>query len=328
MPALLIYLGLLLVACWRRLIPMRMVGPFTLLTLVVLVFIRLVLLRFGVLPDVGSIGDSLPMAVHLAGSFPFAFVIFGTRRGLQVSLLIYLAFLGLYGHVVIDGLLGRGAYPASPVATTLAIVFSMQIVLLRLLASRLEKLVAARTRVDVLAEQATTDPLTGLSNRRRLDDEFARLMAQSRRYDRPLSLVLIDLDLFKRVNDDFGHAVGDEVLIETVRRLSGAIRGADLLGRWGGEEFLLLAPNTDHADALALAERCRQAIAAMPMPIVGPVTASFGVGTYALDDDERLLMRRVDLALYTAKAQGRNCVIGIRDIDTTAITKTDELSRD
>lgn len=94
------------------------------------------------------------------------------------------------------------------------------------------------------------------------------------------------------------------------------------------QEFLLLAPNTDHADALALAERCRQAVAAMPMPIVGPVTASFGVGTYALDDDERLLMRRVDLALYTAKAQARNCVSGIRDIDRAELTSADERSRD
>ncbi len=326
-PALLVYLGLLLIGCWRRLLPVRVVGPLALLALVAVVFSRLVLWRLGILPDVGSLGDSMSLAVQLAVSFPVAFVVFGTRRGLQVSLLIYLVFIGLYGNVIVDALLGRGSHPGSPVALSMAVSYAVLITMIRLLASRLEQLTRERARADMLAEQATTDPLTGVANRRRLDDELGRLVAQSRRYDQPLSLILIDLDLFKAVNDDHGHAIGDQVLVETVRRLAAQVRDADLLGRWGGEEFLLLAPNTGHVAACALAERCRQAIAETPMPTVGQVTASFGVATHAADDDSRSLMRRADLALYTAKAEGRDRVIGLPDInarDVTGVTSDPE----
>ncbi len=319
-PALLIYLGLLLLALAGRLLPVRVVGPLALLALVAVVFSRLVLWRLSILPDVGSLGDSMALAVQLAASFPVAFVVFGTRRGLQVSLIIYLAFIGLYGDVIIDALLGRASDAASPVALNMAVTYPVLITMIRLLASRLEQLTTEQARADMLAEQATTDPLTGIANRRRLDDELARLLAQSRRYGQPLSVILIDLDLFKAVNDHYGHAAGDQVLIETVRRLAATVRDADLLGRWGGEEFLLLAPNTDHAAACALAERCRQVIAGSPMPTAGEVTASFGVATHTSDDDSRSLMRRADLALYTAKVEGRDRVIGLPDLEARDIT--------
>ena len=320
-PALLIYLGLLLLALAGRLLPVRVVGPLALLALVAVVFSRLVLWRLSILPDVGSLGDSMALAVQLAASFPVAFVVFGTRRGLQVSLIIYLAFIGLYGNVIIDALLGRASAAASPVALNMAVTYPVLITMIRLLASRLEQLTTEQARADMLAEQATTDPLTGIANRRRLDDELARLLAQSRRYGQPLSVILIDLDLFKAVNDHYGHAAGDQVLIETVRRLAATVRDADLLGRWGGEEFLIQAPNTDHAAAKALGERCREAIAEPPMPTAGEVTASLGVATHAADDVSRSLMRRADLALYTAKAEGRDRVIGLPDIEARDITR-------
>jgi len=319
-PALLIYLGLVLIGCGRRLLHVQAVGALALFALVAIVFSRLLLWRVGILIDYGTLGDSGAMAVQLAASFPIAFIVFGTRRGLQVSVLIYLTYIGLYGNVIIDGLLGRVSYPTSSIAASMAITYAVLITMIRLLASRLEQLTSQRVRADALSKQATTDPLTQIANRRHLDDELGRLIAQSRRYGHPLSLVLIDLDLFKHVNDDCGHEVGDQVLVEAVRRLLRAIRESDLLGRWGGEEFLLLAPNTAHADACALAERCRRAIADMPMTGVGQVTASFGVATYVADDDERSLRRRADLALYTAKTQGRDRVIGLPDIDTTAFT--------
>ncbi|MEX2532839.1 MAG: diguanylate cyclase [Nitriliruptoraceae bacterium] len=319
-PALLVYLGLVLLGCWWRLIHVQTVGVLALLALVTVVFMRLLLWRVGVLVDFGTLGDSGAMAVQLAASFPIAFVVLGTRRGLQVSVLIYLAFVGLYGNVIIDGLLGRSSYPTSSIAASMAIAYAVLIATIRLLASRFEQLVSQQAKADVLFKQATTDPLTQIANRRHLDDAIDRLIAQSHRYGHPLSVVLIDLDRFKRVNDDHGHEVGDQVLIETVQRLLGTIRESDLLGRWGGEEFLLVAPNTDHADALALAERCRRALADMPMSGVGQVTASFGVATYAADDDARSMRRRADLALYTAKEEGRNRVIGLPDSDTQAHT--------
>ena len=321
LPALLVALGLLLLGLAGRLLPVRVVGPLMLLVIVATAFSRLVLWRLGILPDIGDLGDSIVLVVYLAASFPIAFLVFGTQRGLQVSLVIYAGFVGLYGNVILDALLGRATDASARVALSLAITYAVLIITIRVLASRLERLAAEHARADMLAEQATTDPLTGIANRRRLDDELARLIAQSRRYGQPLSVILIDLDLFKQVNDHYGHDIGDEVLIETVRRLAATVRDADLLGRWGGEEFLLLAPNTDHAAAKALAERCRQAIAESPMPTAGEVTASFGVATHAADDDFRSLMRRADLALYTAKAEGRDRVIGMPDFEARGITR-------
>jgi diguanylate cyclase (GGDEF)-like protein len=100
-----------------------------------------------------------------------------------------------------------------------------------------------------------------------------------------------------------------------VDHLSATVREADLLGRWGGEEFVLLAPDTLHADAVALAERCRAALHGVSTDPVGVVTASFGVATLAADDDARSLMRRADLALYAAKREGRDRVVGIPDLE-------------
>ncbi|WP_240732111.1 GGDEF domain-containing protein [Egibacter rhizosphaerae] len=150
-----------------------------------------------------------------------------------------------------------------------------------------------------------------MPNRRRLDDELDRLLALARRYGRPLSVALVDIDHFKRVNDELGHQVGDRALIEVVTRLSALLRQGDLLGRWGGEEFLLLAPYAKHDAALDLAERCREGIARTPFPGVGHLTVSFGVATLTGDDDARSILRRADLALYTAKREGRDRVVGM-----------------
>lgn len=320
-PALLIALPLLLLGLAGRFLPVRLVGQLMLLLIVVAAFSRVGLWRLGILPDIGSSGDAIAMAAYLATTFPIAFLVFGTRRGLQVSVALYVAFVGLYGNVILDALLGRASDPAAFVALSFAITYAVLITTIRVLASRLERLATEHARADMLAEQATTDPLTGIANRRRLDDELDRLVALSHRYGQPLSVILTDLDLFKQVNDHYGHEVGDQVLIETVRRLAATVRDADLLGRWGGEEFLLLAPNTDHAAANALAERCRQAIAKAPMPTTGAVTASVGVATHAPDDDPRSLIRRADLALYTAKAEGRDRVVGLPDIEARHITR-------
>jgi len=210
---------------------------------------------------------------------------------------------------------GRVSDTSALVAHTTTVSHLVLVPLIWALASRFERLVAEQARADVLAGQATTDPLTGIANRRRLDDDIERMIAQAHRYELPLSVVLMDLDHFKVVNDEHGHDTGDQVLIEAVERVKASLRDADLFGRWGGEEFLLLAPYTDHAAACALAERCRAAIRRSPME-VGEVTASFGVATLDPSDDARALFRRADLALYTAKQEGRDRVVGITPPDS------------
>jgi diguanylate cyclase (GGDEF)-like protein len=157
-----------------------------------------------------------------------------------------------------------------------------------------------------LVEQSTRDPLTGLANHRAFFDRLDNEVERSRRRDRPLSVVIIDLDDFKGVNDRFGHLVGDRVLVEFTRRLGEQARAEDTLGRIGGEEFAWLIPESDVVEATAAAERARHATEAAPFEAVGRVTMSAGVASLAESMDARALVAVADAALYRAKADGRN----------------------
>ncbi|MBW8191734.1 diguanylate cyclase [Neiella marina] len=156
-----------------------------------------------------------------------------------------------------------------------------------------------------LRKQSITDPLTGAFNRRRFDDELSRLINDSTRYPSShFSLVLLDIDHFKRVNDEQGHDVGDEVLIEFVQLVAGMLRNTDFLGRIGGEEFAVLLPFTDAADAYLVMERIRQRVASSIKS--SPVTCSIGVVQYEQQVTVKAMYRAADTALYRAKATGRN----------------------
>lgn len=155
-----------------------------------------------------------------------------------------------------------------------------------------------------------TDYLTEIHNRRKLEEQGATLIEAARRYGRPLSLVMMDVDHFKSINDDHGHPAGDAVLRMLARVLQDEVRAADLLARWGGEEFAIVAPETTEADAAAFAERIRARIAGHEFVPVGPVTASFGVATLDTGaEDMGALQARADAALYRAKRAGRNRVV-------------------
>ena len=134
-------------------------------------------------------------------------------------------------------------------------------------------------------------------------------MANAERYARPFSVVLIDLDKFKQVNDTYGHQVGDEVLQETGRILRENTRKADTAGRWGGEEFILVCPETDIKAAEKLAENLRQVIEKHRFDKIDRQTASFGGAQWDIGESYKQLLKRADQALYQGKAQGRNCVV-------------------
>lgn len=182
-----------------------------------------------------------------------------------------------------------------------------------------EQLLAATHAVDavnrelqeVLAREqlmARTDDLTGLNNRRRFFEVSGQLFSVSRRYRLPFSVIMLDIDHFKRVNDRFGHQVGDEILRCVGRRALERTRAADVLARYGGEEFIVALPNTTAHEGLALAESMRQRVATCgEIPGDGEVTVSAGVAEMLPSDDslERII-RRADEALYEAKRTGRN----------------------
>jgi diguanylate cyclase (GGDEF)-like protein/PAS domain S-box-containing protein len=171
--------------------------------------------------------------------------------------------------------------------------------------SERQKLAAANER---LKSMAATDGLTGLANRRQFDEEFAHLFSSAKRYRTSLSVIVVDIDHFKRVNDNFGHQEGDRVISEVARLLRKGARDSDIVARYGGEEFAVICPHTDLASATFLAKRLCRAVANFQFDH-GAITASFGVASLATGDhDVQDLLSRADGALYQSKALGRNQV--------------------
>jgi diguanylate cyclase (GGDEF)-like protein len=170
----------------------------------------------------------------------------------------------------------------------------------------------AARQLRVESERAFTDPLTGLANRRAFDERLAHILNTIDRYGGSVSLILVDIDHFKRVNDGYGHDAGDEVLRAFGQVVGGSVRTIDLAARFGGEEIAILLPKTGLDGARDLAERLRREIANHAVPIRGEVlrvTASFGVACYPeTSGDQRALFTNADAALYEAKASGRNQV--------------------
>lgn len=159
-----------------------------------------------------------------------------------------------------------------------------------------------------LEEQATIDPLTGAFNRRQLAASLESAAARCRRHKVPASLLSLDVDHFKNINDELGHGVGDRVLKEVVTLLRGRVRKLDEVFRMGGEEFLVLLPETDRDGAVLVAEALRTVIASAKLLDDRRVTASFGVAAFAPNDDPDAWLRRADRALYEAKTNGRDRV--------------------
>lgn len=173
-----------------------------------------------------------------------------------------------------------------------------------------------------LAELSTTDALTGLRNRRSFDDVLVSEAARALRYELPLSLMLIDIDHFKRVNDDHGHQAGDRVLSRVGEVLREGTRTTDFAARYGGEELAVLLPHTGTAPAAMLADRLRSAISCATFPVPGlRVTVSAGVAGLDPTGSPSALVEAADRALYTAKHEGRNCV-------RSATPATVQLTRD
>lgn len=157
---------------------------------------------------------------------------------------------------------------------------------------------------------STTDKLTQLHNRTKLDEVLEEAGKQAKRYGTPpLSIILTDIDYFKRVNDTYGHQAGDRALVQFAKIVRENIRDSDIVGRWGGEEFLIICFHTDVEGAKCLAEKLRSAIESTKIEKVGTITASFGVAEFMPNDDVDNLLGRADDALYAAKAQGRNRVV-------------------
>jgi len=208
------------------------------------------------------------------------------------------------------GALARGAHdglaaPFDPAELEARVLAALRVT------ARHDALIEANRR---LAEQAMTDELTGLANRRHGERQLEREIALAVRKGHDLGLARIDIDHFKTINDQHGHQAGDRVLAEVARRLGDAVRGGDLLARWGGDEFVAILPATERAGALRAAERMRAAVAESPVgveEIATPVTVSVGWAHW-MGDTPGDLLARADRALYAAKDAGRDRVFPLR----------------
>lgn len=169
-----------------------------------------------------------------------------------------------------------------------------------------------RNRAVALERLAFTDALSNIPNRRFLDRQLEALVSGARRHGRPLGVALVDIDRFKRINDTHGHAIGDSVIAEVARRLGARVRAEDYLGRFGGEEFLVLLPEADSEAASSVAEALRAEVCSRPIDTDdGPIHVTVSVGWAVWDDEPgHALVGRADGALYEAKEAGRNRVCG------------------
>jgi diguanylate cyclase (GGDEF)-like protein len=185
-----------------------------------------------------------------------------------------------------------------------------------ILIGRLYEEITERKRIEIELQQlASTDPLTGLFNRRRFLESAKQEFAKSSRYKRPLSLMILDLDRFKQINDTFGHPIGDQVLIQVADLLRNKTREVDIAARFGGEEFIILLPETNRAGAAVLAERLRHSVERLPVDRDnGTIQLTVSIGIADKERSDKIdtidqLIARADKALYKAKAVGRNRII-------------------
>ena len=257
--------------------------------------------RINVIADLAEFSSWIPLVYVLA------YLIFGARKGLIVSALFYLPLLGLsLPHVARNALSGENLQEAYAFAQIYLSGFVV-VILLFISAYFTEAYFKARVSNEAARRLANTDFLTGTSNRRHLYEVLEQEVERSSRNGRPLALIMFDLDHFKQINDTYGHDIGDELLKSITRLVGRNLRKNDRLGRWGGEEFLILAPETTLEKAESLADRSKLAIENEGFK-EDAVTASFGVVAYRPEETVNAVLKRADEALYLAKENGRNRV--------------------
>jgi diguanylate cyclase (GGDEF)-like protein len=244
------------------------------------------------------------------------------RRALPLACAVLVAYAALYALCTWLGPLR----PLPPLQTGIAMWVNIVLVFGMFYA------VAAYYRVRVvdaerqLLQMATVDPLTGLANRTQFQTRAAAELSRMKRSGEPITLMLADVDFFKRINDEFGHDAGDKVLVRLATLLREGLRDCDVLARWGGEEFLALLPACDSQGAYEVAERLRQAVAAVHIEIGGRalnVTMSFGIAEVDGDQDLLAATTRADRALYRSKHEGRNRVTVNTELEAAARQRAD-----
>lgn len=235
----------------------------------------------------------------------FYFLLFITFRGLTafvVSVCIFITTLlpGVY-HVFFSGMVNSNTldviiqFFSANAGFIVALYF-------------LQRVIETFLEAEVSKHYANTDYLTKLPNRRKMDSLLQQEIVRAGNREEPLTVILFDIDHFKKINDTYGHEIGDHILEELANLVKDSLRKSDFFGRWGGEEFLLIAVDTPLSKGITLSNRIKDLIATHDFKQIEGITCSFGVAEFENEDEAKDLLRRADNALYKAKEDGRNQV--------------------
>jgi diguanylate cyclase (GGDEF)-like protein len=247
----------------------------------------------------------------------FAFLAFDGALAIGAAAALVVSTMLIIGPHVWFGV-GGGRVELTPTyVVQMLVAYVVTVVALSFFASLQRSLVAWRDTAREMHTLAHTDALTGLANRRAAHEVLGREVARAARYDRELAVLMLDIDRFKVLNDTYGHPVGDRVLVALAERLRAHVRASDLVARWGGEEFVVVAPETPMPFSLQLAEQLRAQIAKDPFLDGHRIAVSVGVASFRAGDDVDALVARSDAALYRAKSGGRNRVAIVEDLTNT-----------
>lgn len=281
-------------ALWRKWLSVKTVWQITLLVVASYVLVALTYeTASGFSPGLS------PTTLWFPVAYLISFVIFPPTQAMRLTVLYYL--LGM-AAMTAGMVLSPNGWSGGLNDYLQFALSNLAYILLIAIYNRL------RSQFAQMQQMAHSDPLTGVANRRHMQSLLEQELSRAERYHQPFSLLLLDLDRFKQVNDVHGHAIGDQVLREVALLLDNTMRESDALSRWGGEEFLVLAPATDLSQAVHLAQRLNLVIAGSRIAGDLHITISVGVACYELGDTLLQMLERADIALYRAKSCGRNRV--------------------
>lgn len=255
----------------------------------------------------GGVNSTGPLWCYVA--VPFILFIYGVRWG---AICVALLFIGAIVLLYLPNPLLVAEYTSAFKSRFLASFLAVAIMSYLHEYARYRSYSALQALRHKVEQEARTDEMTGLANRRHMYEHMQGAIQQVKRVQQPLSLLLIDIDNFKLVNDSFGHQFGDDVLVRVAHTLRHTLRNHDSIARWGGEEFLVLLADTDNEAAKTVAEKLRSTIEEMSVQFNGaqiPLTISIGMHTADPEESLDVMLNRADENLYTAKNSGRNRIV-------------------
>ena len=260
-------------------------------------------------PVYGEGIDVQPLYLWIPVIYVFVFTIADHASSLRIAL----GTLALFVSISLPYLVRHIDQPLGSFTIQLHLVSSVLIAALYFFSGYLQRFQTAQLTLDQLARLVNTDELTQVANRRRITEAIEYELVRYARYGHTFSIILFDIDHFKAINDRFGHHVGDEVLVALAARARHGLREVDWLGRWGGEEFVVILPETRFDETLRKANELCRNVAATPLVGEQTITISGGVTSVRAGDTTDAILQRADAALYAAKRGGRNRVEGVID---------------